>query len=86
MILFNFNVTMQLFYLIVILIIIREAFRSMEYINNRYVLLYLFIISLLLNFIFHGISLSSLFESIISISLLILIYEIRRILKGEGIY
>ena len=57
MVLFSFDVTMQLFYLVVILIIMKEALKKMNYINNKYILIYLFIISLLLNIIFHGLSL-----------------------------
>lgn len=81
MILFTFNVTMQIFYLSIILIIIGEALKTFEFINNKFIILYLLIISLLLNFIFHGMTLQTLFESIISVSLSVLLYNLKKVLK-----
>jgi len=76
-----FNVTMQIFYLAVILLIIGEALKTFEFINKKLILFYLFIISLGLNFIFHGISIQTLLESLIALSLSTLIYDIVKIIK-----
>ena len=81
MILFTFNVTIQIFYLSIILIILGESLKTFEFINNKFIILYLFIISFLLNFIFHGITLQTLFESIISVSLSVLLYDLKKVLK-----
>ena len=83
MILFSFNVTMQIFYLSVILIIIGEALKTFEFINNKLIILYLFIISILLNFIFHGITYQTLFESFVSLSLSTLIYDIIKLIRNK---
>ena len=81
MILFNLEVTMQIFYLIIILLVIKEGLKNLEYIDNRFILFYLMIISFLINFIFYGISLKTIFESIISVSFTVLLQEIYNILK-----
>lgn len=73
---------MQLFYLTVILLIIKEGLKNLEFINNKFILLYLMIISLLINFIFYGISFETMFESIVSVSFVILLCEIYNIFKG----
>lgn len=82
MILFNIEVTMQIFYLTIILLVIKEGLKNLEFINNELILLYLMIISFFINFIFYGISIKTIFESIISVSLVVLLCEIYRILKG----
>lgn len=79
--LFNFNVTIEIFYLAVILIIIGEGLKTFEFINNKLLLLYLIIISLGLNFIFYGISYQTLFESLVSITLATFIYDIIKTIK-----
>jgi len=81
-ILFNIEVTMQIFYLTIILLVIKEGLKNLEFINNELILLYLMIISFFINFIFYGISIKTIFESIISVSLVVLLCEIYRILKG----
>ena len=83
MILFNFNVTIEIFYLAVILIIIGEALKTFEFINNKFLLLYLFIIGIGLNFIFHGISYQTLFESLVSLALSTFIYDIIKIVRRD---
>ena len=85
MTLFSFNVTIELFYLVVILIILNEAFKKIVYMNNNYILFYLLVISLLLNFIFHGLSIGTFFESLVSVSFLTLIYKILDIFKKKHI-
>lgn len=76
MILFNLNITMQLFYLTVILFIIKVSIKNIEVIDNKYSYIYLMIISLLLNIIFYGVSVVTIFESFISVSFVSLIMEI----------
>lgn len=73
--------TIQTFYLSVILLIIGEALKTFEFFNKKYIILYLFIISILLNFIFHGITLQTLFESLISLSLSIMYYDIIKLVR-----
>ena len=73
--------TMQIFYLSVILLIIGEALKTFEFFNKKYIILCLFIISILLNFIFHGITLQTLFESIVAVSLSTLYYDIIKIIR-----
>lgn len=72
---------MQMFYLTVILLVIKEGLKNLEFVNDKFILLYLIVISLLINFIFYGISLSTVFESIISVSFVTLIHEIYKIIK-----
>lgn len=73
--------TIKLIYLSIIMLIIGEALKKFEFINKKLIILYLFIISLLLNFIFHGISLQTLFESIVAVSLSVLYYDIFKIIR-----
>lgn len=75
------NVTMQIFYLTIILLVIKEGLKNLEFVNNKFIILYLIVISLLINFIFYGISLSTIFESIISVSFVVFIQEIYIIIK-----
>ena len=72
---------MQIFYLTVILLVIKEGLKNLEFVNNKFVIVYLIVISLLVNFIFYGISLKTIFESIISVSFTVLIEEIYKIFK-----
>ena len=72
---------MQLFYLTVILLIIKWGILNMEYLDNKYVYVYLLLISLLLNFIFYGISIATIFESLISVSFVSLIGEVYNLIK-----
>ena len=81
MILFNINVTMQIFYLTIILLIIKDGLKHLEYINNKFITIYLIVISLLVNFIFYGVSLGTIFESIVSVSFVTLICDIYEIIK-----
>ncbi|MBQ1812727.1 MAG: hypothetical protein II119_02120 [Bacilli bacterium] len=74
--------TMQLIYLSIIMLIIGEALKKIDFINKKLIILYLFVISLLLNFIFHGISVQTLFESIISVSLSVLYYDVIRLIRN----
>lgn len=81
MVLFSFNVTMELFYLTIMLLVISYGIKNLEFIDNRFILFYLLIISALVNFIFNGISFCTLFESVVSVSLVLLIREIYKIIK-----
>ena len=42
MILFNMEVTMQIFYLTIILLIIKYGLKNLEFIDHKYILLYSF--------------------------------------------
>lgn len=75
-------ISIQIFYLAVVLVIIGEALKTFEFINKKYILLYLFIIALLLNSIFYGIT-SSFIKSLISVSLSTLIYDIIKLIKNK---
>lgn len=81
MVLFSFNVTMELFYLTIMLLVISYGINNLEFIDNRFILLYLLLISVLVNFIFNGISICTLFESVVSVSLAVLIREIYKMIK-----
>ena len=81
MVLFSFNVTMELFYLTIMLLVISYGIKNLEFIDNRFILFYLLIISALINFIFNGISFCTFFESIVSVSLVLLIREIYKMIK-----
>jgi len=83
LILFNMEVTMQIFYLTIILLIIKEGLKNLEFVNNKFILLYLIIISLFINFIFYGISLKTIFESIVSVSFMVFLCEIYRIFRDN---
>ena len=78
----TFMITMQLFYLSVIMLIIGQALKSFEFINRKYIVLYLFVISILLNFIFYGISIQTLVEGTIAVSLSVLYYDIIKLIKN----
>ena len=75
-------ITIQIFYLSVILLIIGQALKSFEFINKKLIILYLFIIAFSLNVIFHGISLQSLFEGIVAVSLAVLYYDVIKLIKS----
>lgn len=77
----NMNITMELLYLVVMLIIIRRGISSISS-NSRYINLYLLIISLIINFVFNRISVITFIESIISISLVLFYDEIYRIVRN----
>lgn len=67
---------MQIFYLVIILLIIKEGLKNLNFINNNFIPLYLIIISFLINIIFYGISSKTLFESLVSVSFVSLLTEI----------
>ena len=73
---------MQIFYLTINLLIIIVGLKNLEFINNKFILLYLTLISLIINFIFYGISLKTIFESIISVSFVLFLEEIYRIIRN----
>lgn len=73
--------TIQIFYLSMVLLIIGEALKTFDFVNKKFIILYLFTIALLLNFIFHGISIQTLVESIIAVSLSVLYYDIIKLIK-----
>lgn len=81
MILFNVDISIQLFYLIGLLFVLYEGLKGLEYVNNKHILLYLLVISIGINFIFYGISIKTLFISIIALSLVVFIKEICKILR-----
>lgn len=81
MTLFNMNITMELFYLVIMMLVIRKALFSLN-IKKKYITLYLLIISFIINFIFNGISIITFFESIICISFCSLITDIYKITKN----
>ena len=80
----NMIINIQVFYLAIILVIIGEALKTFEFINTKFILLYLFIISILLNLIFHGIKIETLLESIISLSLSTIVYDIIKLIKNNN--
>lgn len=81
MVLFNVDISMQLFYLICLLFVLYEGLKGLEYVNNKYILLYLLVISIGINFIFYGISINTLFISITALSQVVLIKEIFKIIR-----
>lgn len=81
MVLFNVDISMQLFYLICLLFVLYEGLKGLEYVNKKYILLYLLVISIGINFIFYGISINTLFISITALSQVVLIKEIFKIIR-----
>ena len=83
MVLFNVDITIQLFYLIGLLFVLYEGLKGLEYVNNKYVLLYLLVISIGIKtyFIFYGISIKTLFVGVTALSFVVLIKEICKVLK-----
>ena len=81
MVLFNVDITIQLFYLIGLLFALYEGLKGLEYVNNKYILLYLLVISIGINFIFYGISIKTLFVGVTALSFVVLIKEICKVLK-----
>ena len=90
MVLFNVDITIQLFYLIGLLFVLYEGLKGLEYVNNKYILLYLLVISIGINFIFYGISIKTLFVGVTAmlstidtmlLSFVVLIKEICKVLK-----
>lgn len=75
--------TIKLIYLSIIMLIIGEALKKFDFINKKLIILYLFIIALLLNFIFHGMSLQAVYESIVAVSLSVLYYDILTIIRSN---
>ena len=65
----------------VILIIVAEGLKKLSFINSKYIIFYLIIISVLTNFLFFGISISTFFEAIISVSFAVLVYDIYKTIK-----
>ena len=75
MILFSFDFRIQILYLMVILFVIKEGLKNLEFINNKFIIFFLMGISIVINFIFYGISIKTLFESLISVSFVSLVCD-----------
>lgn len=65
----------------VMLLVIRRGIRNLDFIDTRFDILYLIVISILINFIFYGVSIMTLFGSFISVSFAVLINEVYKAVK-----
>lgn len=81
--LLNINITEQTIYLGIILLVIAEGLKGLTFINRWMIIWILVLISIIINFIFYGISFYTLIESIFATSLATFMYElIKQTKKG----
>jgi ATP/ADP translocase len=69
------NVTPQTLYLAIMLVVIGQGLKTLPFIKKWMIIWTLTIISILINFIFYGISFSTLFEAIIATSISVFGYD-----------
>ena len=73
--LFNIDVTPQMVYLAAILLVIGKGLKETPFIKNWSIVWILMAISIIVNFVFSGITLFVLFEAVIATSLATVIYQ-----------
>ena len=78
---FNIILSDKTFYLAIVLLIIGEGLKGLEFIKKNMIIWILMIISICINFIFRGIGVNALFEAIISVSLSTFLYDIIKNIK-----
>jgi hypothetical protein len=74
--LFSIDITPQIIYLSLILLVIGNALKEVPFIHKWMIIWILFTISVLVEFSFIGISFQSLFEAIMSASFSTMIYQV----------
>ena len=78
---FNIILSDKTFYLAIVLLIIGEGLKGLEFIKKNMIIWILMIISICINFIFRGIGVNALFEAIILVSLSTFLYDIIKNIK-----
>ena len=78
---FNIILSDKTFYLAIVLLIIGEGLKGLEFIKKNMIIWILMIISICINFIFREIGVNALFEAIISVSLSTFLYDIIKNIK-----
>lgn len=74
--LFNISLNEQTLYLAVILLVLGEGLKGLSFVKKQYVIWILLAISIIINFIFHGVTFYTLFESVIATSLSVFAYDL----------
>ena len=74
-VLMNIDITQRTIYLAIILVIMGEGLKNISFIRKWMVLWLLFIVSVLINFLFYGISFSTFFGALIAISFAVFVYD-----------
>lgn len=74
--LFSINITPQLVYLSLILLVIGNALKEVPFVRKWMIIWVLMTISILVEFVFMGVSFQTLFEAIIAASLSTMIYQV----------
>lgn len=74
--LFRIEITPQIIYLTLILIVIGNAIKEVPFIKKWMIIWILMTISIIVDFVFMGISFMSLFEAVISVSLSTMAYQL----------
>lgn len=74
--LFSVNITPQLVYLSLILLVIGNALKDVPFIQKWMIVWILMTISIIVEFVFIGVSFKTLFEAIIASSLSTMIYQV----------
>lgn len=72
----NIVLSIETLYLSMVLLIMGEGLKGLQFVNRRHVIWLLLIISILVNFIFRGFSVNSFFEAFIATSIAVFIYNI----------
>lgn len=75
------KLTMQIVYLSVVLIMIAEALKGLEIKSILKIIIYTFLIGFFINYIFYGISIQTTFEVCITMSIIISIFYIIKLIK-----
>lgn len=73
--LFRIEITPQIIYLSLILLVIGSALKDVPFIRSWMIIWILIIISIIVQFVFVGINFQSLFEAIISSSVATMVYQ-----------
>lgn len=74
--LFRIEITPQIIYLTLILVVIGNALKEVPFIQKWMIIWILMTISIIVDFVFMGISFKSLFEAVISASLSTMVYQL----------
>ena len=73
--LIDINVTTQMIYLALILVVIGKGLKELYFIAKWSIIWILMAISIIINFVFFGASFETLFEAVIAVSLSTVIYQ-----------
>lgn len=68
--------SMQTLYLAIILLVIGQGLKGLEFVKKEMIIWLLAIISISINFIFYGISITTLIEALIATSISVFLYDL----------